>query len=274
MEAQLHCLLPPANTVPTTLHQAMRYAVLNGGKRLRPLLVYATGLSLSAPLTALDYPAAAIEFMHGYSLVHDDLPSMDNDDFRRNRLSCHKMYGEATAILVGDALQSLALQCLTYPTPSLTANQQLQMVATLTQAAGSCGMAGGQHWDLNMETSITLDTLEHIYALKTGALIRASVQLGTIAAPIPIADSDDWLDAFANRLGLAFQIHDDLLDRTSESTRSMAKITYVTLCGVERTRQRLRDLTAEMLAILEKWPGDTAHLQQMLTVFFITDKKN
>lgn len=213
---QLLHYLPPVTQSPTQLHEAMHYAVFNGGKRVRPLLVYATGLSLQTDLSALDAAAAAIEFMHCYSLVHDDLPAMDDDDYRRGKLSCHKAFNEATAILVGDALQSLAFALLSQPNAHWQPKQQIQMVQVLAQAAGSLGMAGGQQLDIDHKpNTLSAKEREHIHTLKTGALFQASLQLGTLAANYSDNFIKNSLTQIGNWLGFAFQLQDDCLDGAS-----------------------------------------------------------
>jgi geranylgeranyl pyrophosphate synthase len=211
----LQYYLPSPETEPQTLHNAMHYAVLNGGKRIRPLLVYATGESLGAKLTALDRAACAVELIHAYSLVHDDLPAMDNDDLRRGVPSCHKAFDEATAILVGDALQTLAFQSLTDVESDLPLNTVVSLITSLAKAAGSKGMAGGQSLDLIAAGKpMHLKDVEKIHHLKTGALIGASIEMGALTAQ---ADEKilTKLKLFSYHLGLCFQIQDDILDMTA-----------------------------------------------------------
>lgn len=216
----LENFLPSADSEPQCLHEAMRYAVLNGGKRIRPLLVYASGEIFNADKEILNHAAAAVEMIHCYSLVHDDLPAMDNDDLRRGKPTCHKAYDEATAILVGDALQALAFETLTKCSANL--NIQLKMLQILTQAAGSRGMTGGQAIDLAaIGKKLNLTQLENLHSLKTGALIAASVQLGALAGNCK-QNEMNALTEFANKIGLAFQIQDDILDVES-STEKMGK---------------------------------------------------
>lgn len=213
---QLKIYLPTKEQRPARLHEAMHYAVFNGGKRIRPLLVYATGLCLQTDLAALDISAAAIELIHCYSLVHDDLPAMDDDDYRRGQLSCHKAFDEATAILVGDALQSLAFALLSQPHPHLNSQQQLKILHTLTHAAGSLGMAGGQQLDLDNKNKPLSTTDTHvIHQLKTGALFQASIRLGILAADYRQDSVIHQLDQLARLLGLAFQAQDDRFDQES-----------------------------------------------------------
>lgn|SRR3990167_4873672 len=243
IENCLPSYLPNATLSPQQLHQAMRYAVLNGGKRIRPLLVYATGKCFSAPDIALDIPAAAVEFMHCYSLVHDDLPAMDDDDIRRGKLSCHKAFDEATAILVGDALQSLAFELL-------AKTQSATMVATLAQACGSFGMVGGQHLDLHAQKiAVSSVELEHIQQLKTGKLITASVLLGGLAARCS-TEQCNILDQFSTALGIAFQIQDDLLDQEAHTEVTVAE-------------KRLQVLYQTACSALGQLTGDASYLMEL-----------
>lgn len=213
--------LPGPNKNPYKLHHAMHYAVLNGGKRLRPLCVYAVGLALGAPPEALDLPAAAIELIHCYSLTHDDLPSMDDDDFRRDRLSCHKAFDEPTAILVGDALQSLAFELLSQPSHCLPALQQTQMIHTLAHAAGSLGMAGGQQLDMDSKGStLTESERANIHSLKTAVLFQAVVKMGLIAAKCEDDAMYQTLDQWAKTMGAVFQLNDDYLDDDAHDEHS------------------------------------------------------
>jgi len=214
VEQTLDAWLPSVNLAPARLHQAMRYAALAKGKRLRPALVYATGTALGVPVQALDGPACAVELVHAYSLVHDDLPSMDDDHLRRGQPTCHIVYGEAMAILAGDALQSLAFSILCQDTEMLCgADQRLTMIKILADSISSMGMAGGQAMDLQAEgKQLTLAELDDMHRRKTGCLITASVQLGALS----IRDVDDSLVqalmSFGDHIGLAFQIRDDILD--------------------------------------------------------------
>src|SRR5215469_2723173 len=201
------CLaLPDSGTA--RLREAMRYSALGGGKRLRPTLVYLTGESLGAPLEDLDSPAAAVELIHVYSLVHDDLPAMDDDDLRRGRPTCHRAYDEATAILVGDALQALAFEVLASDTnPVIAPSVRIAMIRTLAQAAGTSGMAGGQAVDLAaVGQTLSVAAVENMHQRKTGALIRGSILLGALAAEIPEGPMLQGLERFGSQIGLAFQI--------------------------------------------------------------------
>ncbi|MGI9331975.1 MAG: (2E,6E)-farnesyl diphosphate synthase [Gammaproteobacteria bacterium] len=248
--------LPAAEVSPQRLHGAMRYAVLNGGKRVRAVLVYATGEALRADLEALDAPAAAVEMIHAYSLVHDDLPCMDDDDLRRGQPTCHRAYDEATAMLAGDALQALAFETIAL-NDCLGASARVEMMSALANASGSLGMAGGQGIDLDsVGQDLTLDQLERMHRKKTGALIRASVRLGALASPKLDFEKLRQLDSYAACVGLAFQIQDDILDvegdtevigKTSGADAALNKPTYTSLLGLELARQRARALVAEAI---------------------------
>jgi geranylgeranyl diphosphate synthase type II len=251
-EALDRCL-PNAKTHPCRLHEAMRYAVIGGGKRIRPLLVYASGEALGVDPGRLDGPACAVELIHAYSLVHDDLPAMDDDDLRRGRPTCHRAFDEATALLAGDALQSLAFYILAHdahmvPDPGA----RLRMIETLAAASGSRGMAGGQAIDLEaVGKKLSLTELEGMHIHKTGALIRACVQLGALSYRDIDAEQIERLDHYAKCIGLAFQIQDDILDVTGDTEIlgkrqgadiALDKPTYPALLGLEGARERARDL--------------------------------
>ena len=252
-EQALDHRLPPADQSPADLHRAMRYAVLGGGKRLRPLLVYAAAQALGEDGPQLDAAACAVELIHAYSLVHDDLPAMDDDALRRGRPTCHVVFGEAMAILAGDALQALAFEILAEDTARQTDPATgMAMLRTLGRACGAEGMAGGQALDLAaVGQPLTLAQLEHMHACKTGALIRASVQLGALAAG---GDADVLLalDDYASAVGLAFQVRDDILDVEGESTvigktagkdAAAGKPTFPSIIGLDASRARLAELT-------------------------------
>lgn len=253
------CLvLPDAGT--ERLREAMRYSTLGGGKRLRPALVYLTGESLGAPLEDLDAPAAAVELIHVYSLVHDDLPAMDDDDLRRGRPTCHRAYDEATAILVGDALQALAFGVLAEESIGIPAARRLSMIRTLAQAAGTAGMAGGQAVDLAaVGQQLTLEAVENMHRRKTGALIKGSVLLGAIAAGIDSGPEFQALESFGAEIGLAFQIQDDILDvegdvavlgKTPGADAALSKPTYPSTAGLSAARSRAHDLRDRAIAAL------------------------
>jgi geranylgeranyl diphosphate synthase, type II len=219
VERALDARLPNENILPQKLHQAMRYSVLDGGKRTRPLLTYATGIALGLSEDVLDAPACAVEFIHVYSLIHDDLPAMDNDDLRRGKPTCHKAYDEASAILAGDALQALAFEILANdPSIQADAAARLKMITTLTKASGSQGMVGGQAIDLaSVGTKLNLPELENMHIHKTGALIRASVNLAALSKPDLNPAIAKNLDHYAKCIGLSFQVKDDILDIESDT---------------------------------------------------------
>ncbi|MCK4608915.1 MAG: polyprenyl synthetase family protein [Gammaproteobacteria bacterium] len=259
--------LPESNTTPQKLHAAMRYSVLNGGKRIRPLLLYASGETLGAKPELLDAPAAAIELIHCYSLIHDDLPAMDNDDWRRGKPSCHKAFDEATAILAGDTLYNLAFTILTRS--PLSAEKCREMLTILTEASGSSGMAGGQALDLTTPSDhLTIELLEQIHHLKTGALIRASIKLGALAADNITETQLDHLEKFATALGLAFQIQDDILDADEISEH---KINYVSFLGLETAKDKLRQLKQQINEQLGYLDCKTDSPLQILTQYTLCD---
>ncbi len=255
------------------LRQAMAYASLDGGKRLRPVLVYGAALALEGDLDQADAAACAVELIHCYSLAHDDLPAMDDDDLRRGKPSLHKAFDEATAILVGDGLQSLAFELLSTPRDSLPAAQQLAMVHCLSQAAGALGMVGGQSLDFEaVGRSADTSDLETLHRLKTGALISASVQLGALSARQPGANHLAMLGEYAANVGLAFQVHDDILDQTADtatlgkpqgSDAANNKPTYVALLGLEGARQRARELTDSAVASLQAFGPSADRLREL-----------
>ncbi len=251
--------LPAPEAHPSRLHEAMRYAVLGGGKRVRPFLVYAAGTALGADLQTLDAPACAVELIHAYSLVHDDLPCMDNDELRRGRPTCHIAYDEATALLVGDALQTLAFHTLSRADgAAVEPARRVDMIETLALAAGSRGMAGGQAIDLgSVGRQLDIVELEDMHIHKTGALIRASVRLGALAAPAANDQTLRDLEHYAKCIGLAFQIRDDILDEEGETAvigklqgadRALNKPTYPSLLGLSESKRRLGELHEQALA--------------------------
>ncbi|CAO97572.1 (2E,6E)-farnesyl diphosphate synthase [Erwinia tasmaniensis] len=246
----------------TPLVNAIEYGALLGGKRLRPFLVYATGNMLHADDAALDAPAAAVECIHAYSLIHDDLPAMDNDSLRRGQPTCHIKFGEDAAILAGDALQTLAFSILAdAPMPGVTAESRVAMLSELAQASGVAGMCGGQALDLAAEGKrVTLDELEQIHRHKTGALIRSAVRLGALSAGAPGRAALPALDRFADAIGLAFQVQDDILDVIGDTVvlgkqqgadQQLGKSTYPALMGLENARLKAWDLYQESLNALE-----------------------
>ena len=265
-ETAVERYLPTTSTGQDTLHEAMSYVSVGGGKRFRPLLVAAAARLGAADAEALSQAMAAIEYVHVYSLVHDDMPEMDNDSLRRGKPTCHVQYDQATALLVGDALQTLAFDVLSRPV-NLPAAQQLQRVQVLARASGSEGMAGGQGIDLaNVGKDLSLAQLQHMHGLKTGALIRAAVALGGLSC----SDVSDSLladlDVYADKLGLAFQVIDDVLDceqdtatlgKTAGKDEEANKPTYVKLLGLDGARTQAISLAEEAKAAVATY-GDAA----------------
>jgi farnesyl diphosphate synthase len=282
-ERALEYWLPPTSIQPERLHEAMRYSVLGNGKRIRPLLVYATGHALGVPPEALDGPACAVEFIHCYSLIHDDLPAMDNDDLRRGRPTCHKAYDEATAILAGDALQALSFHVLAHDDRIQAGPAaRIEMINTLAIASGSRGMAGGQALDLSaVGKELTLAELENMHIHKTGALIRASVQLGALSKPQMDAGLLGKLDHFGKCIGLAFQVQDDILDvegqtetigKPQGSDMERNKPTYPALLGLEGAKQTAAELHAEALGSLGTF-GESADPLRWLANYIVYRNK-
>jgi farnesyl diphosphate synthase len=258
----------------------MRYATLDGGKRVRPALVYLTGQALDVAPAALDGPACALELVHVYSLIHDDLPAMDDDALRRGKPTCHIQYDEATAILAGDAMQALAFYILAHdPNMVDNARLRLKMVETLAQASGSRGMAGGQAIDLAaVGKEVNLAELENMHIHKTGALIRASVKLAALSSPEIAPESLEKLDQYAKCVGLAFQIHDDILDvegdteilgkaQGADSARN--KPTYPALLGMNEAKQRAKDLHQEAVDCLSNL-GEKAEPLREISEYIIS----
>ena len=265
-ETAVERYLPTTSTGQDTLHEAMSYVSVGGGKRFRPLLVAAAARLGAAEAEALSQAMAAIEYVHVYSLVHDDMPEMDNDSLRRGKPTCHVQYDQATALLVGDALQTLAFDVLSRPV-NLPAAQQLQRVQVLARASGSEGMAGGQGIDLaNVGKDLSLAQLQHMHGLKTGALIRAAVALGGLSCSDVSASLLADLDVYADNLGLAFQVIDDVLDceqdtatlgKTAGKDEEANKPTYVKLLGLEGARTQATSLAEEAKAAVATY-GDAA----------------
>ena len=261
--------LPLATTSPERLHDAMRYAALSGGKRVRPLLVYATGECLDVDERLLDAAAVAIELIHAFSLVHDDLPAMDNDDLRRGLPTVHKQYDEATAILAADALQPLAFSVLAR-IDGAPANAAIKLVRLISDACGSTGMTGGQSIDLAAEgLALSREELEHMYSLKTGALIHASVVSACLLKEGLSTEDAAALDQFGRDIGIAFQIKDDILDVIGEtdvigkpvgSDERLKKATYPALFGIDNSRDRCDELLGGALRNLERFGPDAAPL--------------
>jgi farnesyl diphosphate synthase len=259
VQGVLEVLLPAADTSPERLHAAMRYAVLGSGKRVRPVLAYTAGLAVGAPWERLDAAAAALEMIHASSLVHDDLPAIDDDDLRRGRPTCHRAFDEATALLAGDALQTLAFGVLAEDEANAP-TARIQMVARLAQASGAAGMLGGQALDLASEgRRLDLAALKNIHSHKTGALIRAAVAMAPIAADTPEADAIEALDRYAACIGLAFQVQDDLLDvegdtavigKASGADAAHHKATYPSLLGLDAAHAAAQELVDSALAAL------------------------
>ncbi|MBL8427881.1 MAG: polyprenyl synthetase family protein [Dechloromonas sp.] len=271
-ESALGRFLPGADSIPARLHQAMRYATLGGGKRVRPLLAFAAGELTDAQPEALDIVGCAVEMIHAYSLVHDDLPCMDDDVLRRGRPTCHVEYDEPTALLVGDSLQTMAFELLASQGIG-EPKQQLEMIALLAHASGSRGMAGGQAIDLaSVGQPLTQPELELMHALKTGALIRAAVLIGALAGSPMSADERASLDRFAKRAGLLFQVVDDILDCTA-STATLGKTagkdeaadkpTYVALLGLEKARAYADELRADARDALAIFGDRATRLNQL-----------
>lgn len=279
IEQVLDQLLPSAQTHPSRLHEAMRYSVLNGGKRMRPLLMYATGSVLGVSLEVLDIPAAALELIHVYSLVHDDLPAMDNDDLRRGKPTCHRAYDEATAILVGDGLQALAFHLVaTHASLAVSAEQRLKMLEQLAYAAGSRGMVGGQAIDLAaVGKTLSELELESMHIHKTGALIRASVLMAAYADTSITPQRLHKLDHFAKCLGLAFQVQDDILDvesdtqtlgKTRGADAAAGKPTYPSIMGMSAAKMKLQELYQEAIDALNDF-DESANLLREIAEFTV-----
>lgn len=281
IEQVLGALLPASEVAPSRLHAAMRYAVLGGGKRVRPLLAYAAGELAGADLARVDYVAAAVELIHVYSLVHDDLPCMDDDVLRRGKPTVHVEFDEATALLVGDSLQSLAFQLLSEPTLAGDPHGQLAMVGVLARASGSRGMAGGQAIDLESAGKVlSVTELEFMHIHKTGALIRAAVVLGAHCGKAFSVAQMSEVDRFGKFIGLAFQVMDDVLDaeastatlgKTAGKDAKNNKPTYVSALGLEQARVLARELRDNALQSLHGLPDNGGRLQELAD--FIVSRK-
>jgi farnesyl diphosphate synthase len=274
LEQVLQHQLDKKSITDPVLHQAMAYSLLLGGKRMRPFLVYACGQMLGASVTDLDGPAAAIEALHTYSLIHDDLPAMDNDDLRRGKATCHKAFDEATAILAGDALQSFAFELLaSHPYQQVLPQRVLTMVQQLALHSGYNGMCGGQAIDLaHTNKAMSVQALEQMHQLKTGALIECSVRFAYLASPVDNVAHLDALVRYSRAIGLAFQVQDDILDiegdtqilgKTAGSDQKANKATYPALLGLQQAKQKAYLLVEEALAALHELPYATDELQAL-----------
>ena len=279
IDRALDLLLPSADTRPTVIHDAMRYSVLAPGKRIRPILALAAAEACGAAIEPLLRPACALELIHTYSLVHDDLPAMDDDDLRRGRKTSHVVYGEAFAILAGDALLTEAFSWLAVPIPGVPAERQLRAIAMVAEAADSKGLIGGQVADIESERlhlgdvdrETLLDTLEFIHRNKTGRLLTASVELGGILAGAN-DETIDLLRTYGRSVGLAFQIIDDLLDqeetaetlgKTAGKDLAQGKLTYPALVGSDEARKRAGELLATALEVADKIGGSVNYLGEL-----------
>ncbi|MEQ1559347.1 MAG: (2E,6E)-farnesyl diphosphate synthase [Methyloglobulus sp.] len=279
VEKALETRLPNEKILPQKLHKAMRYCVLDGGKRMRPMLTYATANTLGINPDAVDGIACAVEFIHVYSLIHDDLPAMDDDDLRRGKPTCHVAFDEATAILTGDALQALAFEVLAHDaTISASAESRLLMITTLAKASGSQGMVGGQAIDLeSVGTQLNLPELENMHIHKTGALIRASVTMATLAKNNIEPAIATRLDHYAKCIGLSFQVKDDILDEESDTVtlgktqgkdKENAKPTYPALLGMAGAKQKAQELHEKAIDNLAVF-GSEADLLRDLSLYII-----
>ncbi|NLC24559.1 MAG: polyprenyl synthetase family protein [Oxalobacter sp.] len=280
MEETLSTLLPAATQTPERLHDAMRYAVLDGGKRVRPLLVFAAGVLFDAPHAAMARAAAAVEMIHAYSLVHDDMPCMDNDVLRRGKPTVHVQYDEATALLAGDALQSQAFTILSRQ--EIDPERTIQMLQILSEAAGSLGMCGGQAIDLaSVGHNLSLEQLEQMHGLKTGALLEASVFLGCLCGRFPGTDEARALQAYTKAIGLAFQVVDDILDATADSETlgktagkdaADDKPTYVSILGLDQSRALAEKLRLDAHQALGLFDEKADRLRQLADLIVQRDK--
>jgi len=279
VEQALDARLPSKNVLPKKLHDAMRYSTLDGGKRMRPMLAYATGKALGLSEDILDGPACAVELIHVYSLIHDDLPAMDDDDLRRGKPTSHIAYDEATAILTGDALQALAFEVLANdPSIKVDAESRLKMITNLTKASGSQGMVGGQAIDLeSVGTKLTLPELENMHIHKTGALIRASVNMAALAKPDLDPTVAKKLDHYAKCIGLSFQVKDDILDEESDTAtlgktqgkdQDNDKPTYPALLGLNGAKEKAQELHEQAVKSLSSF-GPEADLLRDLSLYII-----
>lgn len=283
VEQALQKWLPAETIIPQQLHQAMRYAALNGGKRIRPLLVYATGKTVGIAEEKLDGPACAVELIHAYSLAHDDLPAMDDDELRRGQPTCHIKFNEPTAILAGDALQAMAYHILAHDrSMACSAEVRIKMIDTLAIASGSRGMAGGQAIDLDsVGHELNLAELENMHIHKTGALIRASILMGAFAAEQLEQQQLDELDSYGKAIGLAFQIRDDILDvesdtqtlgKTQGADLARNKPTYPSLVGMTEAKNMCQELVQQALEHLSGFDETADSLREIAR--YIIDRQN
>tara|TARA_B100001996_G_scaffold380591_1_gene368299 strand:- start:2044 stop:2937 length:894 start_codon:yes stop_codon:yes gene_type:complete len=274
VETALEYWLPSIESEPKILHQAMHYSVLAEGKRIRPILLYATGQAFDVELSNLNGQACAVEIMHAYSLIHDDLPSMDDDDLRRGRPTCHKAFDEATAILAGDALQTLAFQILaTDPKIKTNDAQRLKMIETLSLASGSNGMAGGQAIDLaSVGSKLNIEQLENMHSHKTGALIKASAEIGALSANNVTPELFSYISNYAKYIGIAFQIKDDILDIESDTSTlgkpqgsdlALNKPTYPNLLGLDGAKEMANKLYYKAIKCLDVFDEKAKMLRQI-----------
>lgn len=281
VEQVLSTAMPAESETPATLHQAMRYAVLGGGKRVRALLAYAAGEFCGASLENIDASAAAVELIHAFSLVHDDMPCMDDDDLRRGKPSTHKQFGDATALLAGDALQSLAFELIASEQLTIPATQKVSILHCLAFATGSRGMAGGQSIDLESTgIKLTQAQLAEMHALKTGALMHAAAMMGAYSASDADTKKYGAVDTYAKAIGLAFQVVDDILDaeadtatlgKTAGKDAEQDKSTYVTLLGLDTAKSLAQSLYQQALAPLEAYSQEADMLRSLAS--FITQRQ-
>jgi len=278
IEQVLEKVLPPVTCQPEKLHQAIRYAVLQSGKRVRPVLVYAVGELLAIPGSLLDCIAAAVELIHCYSLVHDDLPAIDNDDLRRGRATCHKAFDEATAILVGDALQNFAFQVVAdFSHPQLPASEQVLLIKLLAYACNTRGMVGGQALDLAATgQQITFLQLTEIHRLKTGALIKACIEMPLSLATVLPQSQREQLLLFAEKIGLAYQIQDDILDvigntstlgKTVGKDQKLGKSTYPSMIGMSEAKKILLSVYDDAISLLHSFDHSADYLRALARLF-------
>lgn len=272
VDGRLNLYLASSDRAPQ-LFEAMKYSTFNGGKRLRPVLVYASCNALGGDLNAADPAAAAVEYVHAYSLIHDDLPAMDDDDLRRGMPTCHIAFDESTAILAGDALQTLAFETLSLPCQALAPAIQLKMLLTLAKASGDKGMVAGQTIDMEvMGKAFNLSSLEQMHRLKTGALMGASVRLGALASGCEDEQALESLERYAGAIGLAFQVQDDVLDIEGDTETlgkqqgadlALNKVTYPSLLGLDGAKQKAKDLHAQALDALTSFDEKALLLRQL-----------